>query len=181
MRERAAREDARRAMGRERIELNSHMPPLRISGRVVNEFCAHARETQPEECCGLITGDSQERFRDVYRCRNEMTALHRKDPERYPRDGTRAFYMNPTDYLKAMNEAEQIGHTVNAIYHSHVGAGAYFSEMDQEFAEHEAFPFPDVAHIVIAVYDGQVNQLGVFEREAAGKPFIGRPLEVEPG
>ncbi len=167
-------------MNRERIELDSNRPPLLISGRVMNEFCAHARETQPEECCGLITGSPDQRFRTVYRCRNEMTALHRKDPESYPRDGTKAFYMNPTDYLKAAKEASQYGESVNAIYHSHVGAGAYFSEMDQEFAEHEAFPFPDVAHIVVAVFDGQVNQLGIYEREQVGAPWLGRALEAEP-
>ena len=166
-------------MSRERIELDSNRPPLAISGRVVNEFCAHARETQPEECCGLITGPPDQPVRTVYRCRNEMTALHLKDAERYPRDGTKAFYMNPTDYLKAMTEAEQVGESVNAIYHSHVGAGAYFSQMDQEFAEHEAFPFPDVAHIVIAVFDGQVNQLGAYERSEPGAPFVGRPVAVE--
>ncbi len=167
-------------MGRERIELDPQRAPLVISGRVMNEFCAHARETQPEECCGLITGSPDQPYRTAYRCRNEMTALHLQDAERYPRNGKKAFYMNPTDYLKAMDEAAQQGELVSAIYHSHVGAGAYFSEMDQEYAEQETFPFPDVAHIVIAVFDGQVKQLGVFERKEAGLPFLGRPLVAEP-
>lgn len=166
-------------MGRERIDLDPARPPLVIPGRVMNEFCAHARETQPEECCGLITGDREQRFQTVYRCRNEMTRLNSQQPERYPRDGKKAFYMNPTDYLKVIEEAERHGQTVNAIYHSHVGAGAYFSEMDREFAEHVAFPFPAAVHIVIALFDGQVNQLGVFERAAEGAPFEGRLLEVE--
>ena len=167
-------------MGRERIDLDEGRPPLLIAGRVLNEFCAHARETQPEECCGLITGDSVRRFRTVYRCRNEMTLYHMKDPQRYPRDGKKAFYMNESDYLKALENAESNGETVTAVYHAHVGAGSYFSEMDQEFAEHELFPFPDVAHVVIAVWDGQVNQLGVFERNGASAPFTGRSLEAEP-
>jgi proteasome lid subunit RPN8/RPN11 len=167
-------------MGRERIDLESGRPPLLISRRVMNEFCAHARETQPEECCGLITGDGVQRFRNVYRCRNEMTLYHTKDPQRYPRDGKKAFHMNEFDYLKALRNAESNGETVNAVYHSHVGAGAYFSELDRKFAEHELFPFPDVAHIVIAVWDGQVTQLGVFERPAAGGAFSGRCLAAEP-
>ncbi len=166
-------------MGRERIDLEEGRPPLLIARRVLNEFCAHARETQPEECCGLITGDGEQRFRTVYRCRNEMTLYHRKDPERYPRDGKKAFYMNESDYLKAMEDAESRGETVNAVYHSHVGAGSYFSAMDQEFASHELFPFPDVAHVVISVWDEQVNQLGVFERDDASGQFTGRSLEVE--
>lgn len=167
-------------MDRERIDLEDSRPPLLVSGRLLNELCAHARETQPEECCGLITGDEEHRYRSVYRCRNEMTLYNTKDPERYPRDGTKAFYMNETDYLKASEDAEGRGESVTAVYHSHVGAGAYFSEMDQEFAEHELFPFPNVAHIVIAVFEGQVTQLGVFERKNHDEPFAGRTLEAQP-
>lgn len=150
-----------------------------IAGRVLNELCGHALETQPEECCGLITGTSDERFASVYRCRNEMTRYHGEDPELYPRDGTKAFYMNETDYLKAANDAEEKGQLVTAVYHSHVGVGAYFSEMDQEFAAHELFPFPNVAHIVIAVGEGGYKQLGVFERASAEESFVGRVLEAE--
>ena len=167
-------------MDRERIDLEDGRPPLLISGRVLNELCAHARETQPEECCGLITGDGEHRFRSVYRCRNEMTLYNTKDPERYPRDGTKAFYMNETDYLKASQGAEERGEAVTAVYHSHVGAGVYFSEMDQEFAEHRLFPFPDVAHIVIAVNEGPMPLCGVFERATTDEPFVGRKLEAQP-
>ena len=166
-------------MDRERIDLEPGRPPLTISRRSLNELCAHARETQPEECCGLITGDEHDRFRSVYRCRNEMTRNHQQDPVTYPRDGRKAFYMNETDYMKASRDAESRGERVTAVYHSHVGAGAYFSEMDQEFAEHRLFPFPNVAHIVIAVFEGQVTQLGVFERNGAQQGFLGRSLEAE--
>jgi proteasome lid subunit RPN8/RPN11 len=166
-------------MDRDRIDLEPGRPPLEISRRVLNEISAHARETQPEECCGLISGDEAQRFRTVYRCRNEMTLYHMKDPQRYPRDGKKAFYMNETDYLKAIENAAGQAETVNAVYHSHVGAGAYFSQMDREFAEHELYPFPDVAQIVIAVWDGQVTQLGVFERPSPAESFSGRPLTAE--
>ena len=109
-----------------------------------------------------------------------MTLCHRKDPVQYPRDGGNAFYMNEVDYLTALKEAEKVDERVCAIYHSHVGAGVYFSEMDQEFAEHELFPFPDVAHIVIAVWDGPATQLGIFERRVDGENFAGRRLEARP-
>lgn len=167
-------------MGRVRIELDTNLSPITISGRVMNELCAHARETQPEECCGLITGNDEEPYRSVFRCRNEMSQYHRKDPVRYPRDGKKAFYMNEVDYLTALGEAEKAGERVAAIYHSHVEAGAYFSEMDQKFAEHELFPFPDVAHIVIAVGEAPVTQLGIFDRLGPDEPFVGRILEARP-
>jgi proteasome lid subunit RPN8/RPN11 len=165
-------------MGRFRIDPDMTRPPVRIPGRVLNELCAHALQTQPEECCGLIMGDATERFRCIVRCRNDMSLHHRKDPERYPRDGSKAFYMNESDYLSAQTDAEQRGEQPHAIYHSHVGAGAYFSEMDQEYAEHELFPFPEAAHIVMAVWGGKVTQLGIFERDPETSLFTGRGLEA---
>ncbi len=167
-------------MGRIRIELDTSLAPVTISGRVLNELCAHARETQPEECCGLIAGNDEELYRSMYRCRNEMTLCHRKDPAQYPRDGKKAFLMNQVDYLTALQEAEKVGEEVQAVYHSHVGAGVYFSEMDQEFAEHELFPFPDVAHIVIAVWDGPAAQFGIFDRRVDSEGFVGRRLVAGP-
>lgn len=167
-------------MERTRIDLDPDLRPVSISGRVLNEICAHARETQPEECCGLIMGNGVDRFLSVYRCRNDMTLHHQKDPERYPRDGSKAFYMNESDYMKAWREAEERGEEPRAVYHSHVGAGAYFSEMDQQFAADELFPFPGVAHIVIGIWDRQVTQVGIFEPDRRGGSFVGRRLEVCP-
>ena len=138
-----------------RIEMDEDRDPVRIDARVMHELCAHALEAQPEECCGLVIGRPSDRFSRVVRCRNEMTARHKEDPAAYPRDGTRAFYMSEADYLRAMREAEAEGHRVTAVYHSHVGAGAYLSEMDLAFAEHAFFPFPDAAQIVLAVWGSQ--------------------------
>ncbi len=146
----------------------------------MNELCAHALESQPEECCGLLTGKGEMRFAHVYRCRNEMTAKHLDDPETFPRDGGQAYFMNEIDYLRAQTEAEQAGEVVTAVYHSHVGAGVHFSEMDQEFAENAFFPFPDAAQIVLAVWDHSVSGAGVFERDASSGLFVGAALAVAP-
>ncbi|MCG8592312.1 MAG: Mov34/MPN/PAD-1 family protein [Proteobacteria bacterium] len=161
-----------------RIEVSSDAEGVRIARRVLNELCAHALETQPEECCGLVTGNALHRFRSVHRCRNEMTLRHQSDPMTYPRDGRAAFYMSEIDYLKAQSEAETRGEWVTAVYHSHVDAGAYFSTMDRAYAEHALFPFPDAAHIVLAIWDHKVAALGFFERDAATGAFTGRPVEA---
>ena len=80
----------------------------------------------------------------------------------------------------ASKEAEKAGERVCAIYHSHVEAGVYFSQMDQEFAEHELFPFPNVAHIVISVGEGPTTKLGIFDRSSPDEHFVGRLLEARP-
>jgi proteasome lid subunit RPN8/RPN11 len=64
------------------------------------------------------------------------------------------------------------------VYHSHVGCGAWFSELDQEFAEQPLFPFPDAAHLVVSVVGGKVVDQALFVREtaSAARGFVGRPV-----
>ena len=143
----------------------------------LNEVFAHAREAEPEECCGLISGDDAEPYRHVTRCRNDMTLQHQRDPVSYPRDGRQGFYMNEQDYLRAEDEAEARGERITCVYHSHVEAGAYFSEMDQDFAGQALFPFPDADHLVVSVVGGKIVDQAIFRRDAAG--FTGRVVVYE--
>ena len=159
-----------------RIEVDAALEPAVIAAAVLNEIFAHAREAEPEECCGLITGDERVRHRWVVRCRNDMTLHHRRDPERHPRDGTEGFYMNEQDYMKAEEEAEARGERVTCVYHSHIGCGAYFSELDQEFAEQSLFPFPDADHLVVSVVGGKVVEQALFQRRSVAALFVGRSV-----
>ena len=56
--------------------------------------------------------------------------------------------------------------------------GAYLSESDLKFADHVLFPFPDAAQIVLAVFDRKVKAVGIFERDAGARAFVGRALEA---
>jgi proteasome lid subunit RPN8/RPN11 len=159
--------------------VDESLPPVRLPGSVLNEMFAHARQACPDECCGLLTGDDGERFRHCHRCRNEMTRLHQNDPERHPRDARHAFHMNPSDTLRVMNEAELRGERVHGVYHSHIGVEAYFSELDQEYALQELFPFPDCEHIVISLVDGEVKGTGAFRWRRDEHRFEGRRVEAE--
>ena len=156
-----------------RIELDPRLPPVCVSVRFLGEMAAHARETWPEECCGLVIGAAGERFGEVFRCHNDMTALHFQDPRQHPNDGRRAFHMNEHDYLEVARQARQRGREVTAVYHSHVDAGVYFSEVDQEYARAPLFPFPDADHIVLSLVDGRLAA-GLFQRAETG--FVGRAL-----
>ena len=158
-----------------RIDVNDSLAPIGLPAQLLHELCKHALETMPEECCGLVLGDASQRYRQMIRCRNEMTALHQKDSAAHPRDGRAAFYMSEHDYLKALEDAEAAGMSVTAVYHSHVGAGAYLSEMDLEYAAQPLFPFPDADQIVLPVYDRTVRRAAIFRRRAG--EFVGHPAE----
>lgn len=161
---------------RRRTDVDETLTPVMISGRILNELYNHALDTQPEECCGLIVGDDDDRYQRLVRCRNEMTQRHQRDPVAYPRDGTEAFYMNEHDYLREQQRADDEGLRVTAVYHSHVGSAVYLSEMDLDYAESTLFPFPDADHIVVSVSEGAVRGLGLFDREAPGSEFRGRSV-----
>jgi proteasome lid subunit RPN8/RPN11 len=146
-----------------------------MSSKVLHELNQHAVEAVPEECCGLIVGNALERYLRVERCTNEMTALHLADPEQHPRDGTTAYYMSPKDVLRVQRAADEAGEVVTAVYHSHVGAGPYLSEVDLEYAEQELFPFPQADHIVVPVFERTAREVGLFRRGPGG--FRGHPVE----
>jgi proteasome lid subunit RPN8/RPN11 len=158
------------------VDVDASLPPVALPGRIVNELQQHALETRPEECCGLILGGAAARFSRLVRCRNEMTRRHAESPREFPQDARQAFWMNETDVLEAQKLAEASGEDVTAVYHSHVGAGVYLSALDLGYAEHPLFPFPQADQIVIAVHEGPRAELGIFQREAIGRPFTGRTI-----
>ena len=162
--------------GQRRIDVDEALPSVEIPRRILNDLYAHAIETLPDECCGLIVGRDEDRFQRLVRCRNEMTMRHRQDPIEYPRDGSEAFYMNSLDYMMAQEEAEARGTRVTAVYHSHVGVGAYLSGMDLAYAESAGFPFPDADHIVVAIFDRNVDSVAFFRRDGKGQSFLGRTV-----
>jgi proteasome lid subunit RPN8/RPN11 len=162
--------------GQGRIDVDEALPSVEIPRPTLNGLYAHAIETLPEECCGLIIGTDEDRFRRLVRCRNEMTMHHRQDPVEYPRDGSEAFYMNSLDYMMAHEEAEARGAQVTAVYHSHVGVGAYLSGMDLAYAVSASFPFPKADHIVVAVFDRKVDSVAFFRKDGEGESFFGRTV-----
>jgi len=162
------------------VAVDRELPPRRMPARILDEIFRHALDTGPEECCGLVSGDEEQRYRRIYRCRNEATARHLAEPDVYPRDGRRMFVMNELDYQRASEEAVARGERITAVYHSHVGSDLVLSALDQEYACHPAFPFPDADQIVIAVRDGRVAGAALFERDPGAGFAPGRRLEAEP-
>ena len=156
-----------------RVDVDEALPSIEIPRRILNDLYAHAIETLPEECCGLIIGSEDGPYERLVRCRNEMTMRHKENPVEFPRDGVEAFYMNHLDYMRAFEDAEANAQKVTAVYHSHVGVGAYLSEMDLEYAESDLSPLPDADHIVVAVFDRKVDSVAYFRQDQEKRSFSG--------
>jgi proteasome lid subunit RPN8/RPN11 len=104
--------------------------PLLTSGEL-HAIQGHARADYPAECCGVVLVRTRgEAERRVLACRNIQDDLHAKDPGRFPRTARTAYYI-AHEHLLEIGRRESEGFEVHVIYHSHVDAGAYFSETDR--------------------------------------------------
>jgi proteasome lid subunit RPN8/RPN11 len=114
--------------------------------------------------------------RRLLRCRNAQNELHARDPVRYPRDARTAYYIDPKDLLR-IGDLERQGFAVAVIYHSHVDAGAYFSDTDRRQALVGGEPaYPDAVYVVTSVVGGAVDAAAAFRWDAARRDFL--PMEL---
>jgi proteasome lid subunit RPN8/RPN11 len=118
--------------------------------------------------------------RRLMHCRNVQDELHRRDPVRYPRDARTAYYIDPGDLLR-IGRLEGEGYTVAAIYHSHVDAGAYFSETDRRQALFGGAPaYPEATYIVTSVMNGVATDMAAFRWNSERRDFVPVPIDGHP-
>jgi len=72
-----------------------------------NEVFAHARETNPDECCGLVGGSNEGRVVNIYRLRNIAPAP------------LISYEAAPEELFAAQRLMRDRGEQLLAIYHSH--------------------------------------------------------------
>lgn len=133
---------------------------------------SHAEADYPAECCGVVlVREGREPDRRIYACRNIQDTLHVKDPTRFPRDSRTAFYMAHEDLLE-IGRKESQGYGVHVIYHSHIDAGAYFSETDRRNAMIDGEPlYPRATYVVVGVRYGHAHEVRAFRWEPATREF----------
>jgi proteasome lid subunit RPN8/RPN11 len=110
-----------------------------ISPELLDEILAHAREEAPNECCGVVavvpaTGGKQAQAMRVRRARNVHAS-----PKRFEIDGK--------DVIRAIDEFDEAGWEIGAIYHSHTHTAPYPSQTDINFAAH----WPGVEWIIVGL------------------------------
>ncbi len=153
--------------------------PKRLLDRVYEE--ARAAYARDEESCGLLVGKAEEPLvlDGIVALENRANKLHAKDPESYPRTGRMYFDINPMVFAREMRDGEASGRPVKVLYHSHLDAGAYFSETDAATATMGGDePAYDVAYLVTSVYAGEVRAHELFVWSVPARAFVASPLRV---
>jgi proteasome lid subunit RPN8/RPN11 len=153
-----------------------------LTTRELEAIQRHAWADYPAECCGvLLVRPGAVEERRLLPCRNIQDELHARDPVRHPRTARTAYYIGHSDLLE-IGRREGEGFEVRVIYHSHVDAGAYFSETDRQNAMVDGIPaYPQATYVVVAVAEGRVSETRAhrFNREA--QAFVEVPLVVGEG
>jgi proteasome lid subunit RPN8/RPN11 len=142
---------------------------------------AYARD---EESCGFLVGPSADPCRvDVLvPMVNRANALHRLDPESYPRTGRTYFDIDSMKFEAAIRRGEMDGRPIKVLYHSHLDAGAYFSATDAEVAKMgQGEPPWDLAYLVTNVTRGRVDDRKLFVWDPATRSFLESGLHVRDG
>lgn len=131
---------------------------LVIDRTVLEEIEAHSIAEYPSECCGFVSGPAEHPLlldasvREI----NEADKYHKLDPETFPRTSRMYFKINELRAAKAFDAGEKSGRPIKVIYHSHIDAGAYFSQEDAAtFANENHLMWP-CAFIVVSVQGGKI-------------------------
>jgi proteasome lid subunit RPN8/RPN11 len=126
----------------------------------------------------VLVRDGSPPERRQHPCRNIQDELHARDPLRHPRPAHTAYYMAHEDLLE-INRRQMEGYDVGVIYHSHVDAGAYFSETDRRQAVVDGQPtYPGATYVVVSVTGGRAGDVVAYRWADDRHDFVEVPLTV---
>ena len=120
---------------------------IQISRAAIDDIVAHARESVPGECCGLLLGEGGAIVQSV-RAVNIAA------------DPTRRFEIDPQDHIDARRDARGRGLAVLGFYHSHPRSPAEPSPTDLAEAS-----YPDHLYLIVSLAEGTPD-LGLFRLES---------------
>lgn len=109
---------------------------MRISSELLDQIVAHAREEAPNECCGLVAARDGEAI-EVRPAVNQAAS-----PLKFEVEGL--------EVMRALDDFDEAGTELAAIYHSHTRTAPYPSQTDINFAAN----WPGVEWIIVGL-DGQ--------------------------
>ena len=135
---------------------------MRITRAQADAIVRHARDEFPNECCGLIAGQGDTATR-VLPTRNA--------------EGTPFMYvMDPLEQMQLMEEIEDAGEDLVAIYHSHTRSAAYPSTTDVDLAF-----FAEPLYVICSLQDADNPVIRAFRlaRSAPeGEQITEEPVEI---
>ncbi len=144
-------------------------------------IAAHAEQTYPDECVGLLLGtleaDGVKRVQLAFAVENRWSGqvqLAENDNAESRRD---RFYLDPRDYLRADREARAAGLEIIGCYHSHPDHPAVPSERDRTGAQGVGGG-PNFAFVIQSVVSTRATELASWLLLDEGTHFVQEDLRV---
>ena len=125
---------------------------LTIGRQFADEIIAHAREEDPNECCGVLAGKDGS-VSHLYRITNTAQSPYR-------------YLMDPQEFLNADRDAESKGLELIAFYHSHTHSPAYPSQTDVRMALESGWL--DIDYVLVSLENRTSPKIGTFHIEDDG-------------
>ena len=110
---------------------------MRIASSVVDDVIAHARESQPRECCGVLLGREDDGITQAIRAPNLA-------------EGSTRFLLDPKTHIEARRSARAQGLEIVGFYHSHPRSQAFPSATDLAEAA-----YPECVHLIVGFVEGK--------------------------
>ena len=118
-----------------------------IAPELLEQIVAHAREEAPNECCGVVAVAPASDDRSAQAMRVRAARNIHASPKRFEIDGK--------DVIQAINEFDEAGWEIGAIYHSHTHTAPYPSQTDINFAA----SWPGVEWVIVGLADPQAPEI----------------------
>src|SRR5689334_722695 len=116
---------------------------IRIEPTAWEVMVSHARQTFPNECCGVMLGSNSDEQKTVKQAIPTENAYRGSQEDRYE--------IRPEELLAADREARKNGLEVIGIFHSHPNCDAYFSKTDLENS------CPWYSFVVLSIQKGEFH------------------------
>ena len=117
---------------------------VRLPDDVRVEMLAHARETYPDECCGLLVGDGM-RIDECVRVRNVD-----------PRPAVR-YAIDPAEHVAVIRRLRGTPQSIVGCYHSHPSGPAVPSPSDVAEAYYTEFVW-----LIVSAHGPHAGEIGAF-------------------
>ena len=133
---------------------------VKILRRVLESVVAHARESLPRECCGILLGQGKD-LSTVDRVLPAENTEGEHSQQRYA--------LGHKAHIKAVEMEASSNVRIAGYYHSHPDGGTRPSHRDTEQA------IGGLTHLIIGIRNGSVEQAAW---RLADDHFVPEPLEV---
>ena len=118
----------------------------------IGQMILHAKEHDPNECCGILAGKGESVTR-LYRVKNSTPS-----PFRY--------VMDPKEQLEVMRDADENGLELMYFYHSHTHSPAFPSDTDVRMAVESGWV--DFGYVLVSLEDKDSPIVNFFVIDSEG-------------